>query len=56
MDEQIITQSRKGEFKHKTFEERLAEFNGEITVSVFDWGEPMGREECDLDEETEDNV
>lgn len=29
---------------HKTFEERLAEYNGEITVFDFDWGEPVGRE------------
>ena len=46
-----------GQFVHKTFEERLAEFNGEITVDDFDWGEPMGREELVLDEEeTEDNA
>ena len=32
------------QFVHKTFEERLAEFNGEITVCDFDWGEPVGRE------------
>ena len=32
------------QFVHKTFEERLAEYNGEITVSDFDWGEPVGRE------------
>ena len=31
-------------FEHKKFEERLAEYNGEITVSSFDWGEPAGRE------------
>ena len=31
-------------FKHKKFEDRLAEYNGEITVSSFDWGEPAGRE------------
>ena len=31
-------------FIHKTFEERLAEFNGEISVCDFDWGEPVGRE------------
>jgi antitoxin MazE len=34
----------KKQFVHKTFEERLAEYNGEITVCDFDWGEPMGRE------------
>ena len=31
-------------FNHKKFEDRLAEYNGEITVSSFDWGEPAGRE------------
>lgn len=30
--------------KHRTFEERLAEYDGEISVSDFDWGEPAGRE------------
>ena len=29
---------------NKTFEEQLAEFNGEITVCDFDWGEPVGKE------------
>ena len=29
---------------HKSFEERLAEYGGEITVCDFDWGEPKGRE------------
>ena len=31
-------------FKHKTFEERLAEYDGEISVIDYDWGEPAGRE------------
>lgn len=31
-------------FKHKTFEERLAEFDGEISVIDYDWGEPVGEE------------
>ena len=31
-------------FKHKSFEERLAEYNGKISVEDFDWGEPMGKE------------
>jgi antitoxin MazE len=31
-------------FKHKTFKERLAEYNGEISVCDFDWGEPVGKE------------
>ncbi len=32
------------QFVHKTFEDRLAEYNGEISVCDFDWGEPAGRE------------
>ena len=35
--------SRK-QFVHETFEERLSEYNGEITVCDFDWSEPIGRE------------
>lgn len=31
-------------FKHKTFEERLQEYNGEISVCDFEWGEPVGKE------------
>ena len=31
-------------FKHKTFEERVAEYNGEISICDFDWGEPEGKE------------
>lgn len=31
-------------YKHKTFEERVAEYNGEISVYDFDWGEPVGKE------------
>lgn len=31
-------------FEHKTFEERLAEYDGKISVTGFDWGEPEGRE------------
>lgn len=31
-------------FHHKTFEERVAEYGGEISVCNFDWGEPEGRE------------
>ena len=37
----IVLRKRGG---HKTFEERLAEYNGEITVTNFGWGEPQGRE------------
>lgn len=32
------------EFKHKTFEERLAEYNGKINACDFDWGNPKGKE------------
>lgn len=31
-------------FKHKPFEERLAEYDGEISIYDFDWGEPIGKE------------
>ncbi len=30
--------------KHKTFEERLAEYQGKISISDFDWGAPKGKE------------
>lgn len=29
---------------HRTFEERLAEYDGKISVYDFNWGEPEGRE------------
>ena len=32
------------EYSHKTFEERLAEYNNEISIINYDWGEPEGRE------------
>ena len=31
-------------FRHKTFEERLAEYDGKIDIQNFDWGEPAGKE------------
>ena len=31
-------------FEHKSFGERLKEYDGEIEVYEFDWGEPVGRE------------
>lgn len=40
-DNEIIL---KKEFKHKTLEERAAEYGGKIEVYKFDWGEPVGRE------------
>ena len=30
--------------QHKTFEKRLDEYHGEISVCDFDWSEPMGKE------------
>ena len=40
-DDRIIL---KKVFKHKSFQERLKEFDGNISVCDFDWGEPEGRE------------
>ena len=34
----------KKSFRHKSFEERLAEYNGQISVCDFAWGEPVGKE------------
>ena len=31
-------------FQHKSFEERLAAYQGKIEVHSFDWGDPAGRE------------
>ena len=31
-------------FEHKSFVERLEEYDGEIEIYEFDWGEPVGRE------------
>lgn len=31
-------------FQHKSFEDRLAEYDGEISVCEFDWGDPVGEE------------
>ncbi|MCR5474103.1 MAG: AbrB/MazE/SpoVT family DNA-binding domain-containing protein [Lachnospiraceae bacterium] len=31
-------------FRHKTFEERLADYDNEISVADFEWGEPLGKE------------
>ena len=40
-DDAIVLRKK---FVHKTFEERLEEYNGEISICDFDWGEPKGRE------------
>jgi len=34
----------KKSFVHRSFEDRLAEYDGKISVADFDWGEPAGRE------------
>lgn len=31
-------------FEHKSFVDRLEEYDGEIEVYEFDWGKPVGRE------------
>ena len=31
-------------FIHKSFEERLAEYDNKISIVEFDWGEPKGVE------------
>ena len=31
-------------FRHRTFKERLAEYDGKMEVQNFDWGEPAGKE------------
>ena len=41
VDNQIILRKA---FKHKSFEERLAEYEGKIAACNYDWGEPRGRE------------
>ena len=41
IDDSIVL---KKAFKHKTFEERVAEYNGEISICDYDWGEPVGKE------------
>ena len=31
-------------FNHKTFEERMAEYNNRVTICDYDWGDPTGKE------------
>ncbi|MCR5011426.1 MAG: AbrB/MazE/SpoVT family DNA-binding domain-containing protein [Lachnospiraceae bacterium] len=31
-------------FRHKTFGDRMAEYDNRISICDFDWGEPQGRE------------
>lgn len=40
-DAQTVSEKK---FQHKSFEERLREYDGKISVCAFDWGEPQGRE------------
>ena len=40
-DNRIVLQKA---FKHKTFRERLEEYDGNITICDFDWGTPAGKE------------
>ena len=41
IDDSIVL---KKAFKHKTLEERVAEYNGEISICDYDWGEPVENE------------
>ena len=41
VDDAIVLRKQ---FVHKSFEDRLKEYNGKISVSDFDWGKPVGRE------------
>lgn len=41
VDDAIVLRKQ---FVHKSFEDRLKEYNGKISVSDFDWGEEKGRE------------
>ena len=40
-DDRIVLQKA---FQHKSFRERLEEYDGNITICDFDWGNPAGRE------------
>lgn len=40
-DQRLILEKK---FRHKTFEERVAAYGGEVSVMPFDWGEPKGKE------------
>ena len=31
-------------FRHQSFEERLAQYDGKMEVYDFDWGDPVGKE------------
>ena len=41
VDDAIVLRKQ---FVHKSFEDRLKEYNGKISVNDFDWGEAKGRE------------
>lgn len=40
-DDSIIL---KKAFRHKSFKERLAEYDGKISVIDYEWGNPVGKE------------
>ena len=40
-DDEIILRKT---FRHKSFEERLADYDNKISICDFDWGEPLGKE------------
>ena len=44
MDELEKSDDSNAIFEHKSFGKRLKEYDGEIEVYEFDWGEPVGRE------------
>ena len=47
IDDSIVL---KKAFKHKTFEERVAEYNGEISICDYDWGRSEERRVGNLSE------
>ena len=44
MDTKLEIEKAKEEFTHKTFKERIDEYDGQISVYDFDWGKPKGDE------------
>ena len=44
VDGNKIILTKASTFRHKSFEERLAEYDGQIDLYEFDWGKPQGRE------------
>ena len=45
MTEDVTENMAKQGFRHKTLEERAAEYDGKLMLDgEYDWGEPVGRE------------